>query len=311
MARKLRYIPDDTLVEITTRTVQGRFLLKPGPGWREVFVGALARARELYEVDIHDFVCLSTHLHLLVSPKSAQHLARFMRHFLSKLSKEAAKRHGWSGPLFQRRYQAILVSGETQAQVGRLRYLLSHGVKENLVRSVREWPGPHSGPVWLAGGRAEGVWHDRTRAWVLRKRGEEVRPEEVSVRNELELTPLPCWSHLSADEYRARVGELLRDVEEDASRRRRVEGLPVLGARRVLDQDPQATPLRTKRSPAPFCHAAQRFVRHEMWKAYVRFCLAYREAADRLGQGVRDVVFPPGSFPPAMPYALPAAEGVP
>ena len=136
MARKLRFIPPGSVVEVTARTVQSRFLLKPGPGWRETFVGALARARERYRVDVHDFVCLSTHLHLLLSPENARELAGFMRHFLSKLSLEAAKRHGWGGPLFQRRYQTILVSGEARAQEARLRYLLAHGVKENLVASA-------------------------------------------------------------------------------------------------------------------------------------------------------------------------------
>jgi REP element-mobilizing transposase RayT len=310
MARKLRFIPPGSVVEITARTVQSRFLLKPGPGWKETFVGALARARKLYRVDIHDFVCLSSHLHLLVSPENAQALSGFMRHFLSKLSKEAAKRHGWSGPLFQRRYQAILVSGETGAQEARLRYLLAHGVKENLVASVAEWPGPHSGPVWLAGGRAEGVWHDRTRAWVLKKRREAVTAEEVFVPCELELTPLPCWADLSPEQYRAKIRHLIQEVEKEAAERRRVEGLPFLGARQVLDQDPQASPLRTKKSPAPFCHAFLRMVRVDMWKAYVAFLLDYREAADRLQGGEEGVVFPPGSFPPPMPFA-PAVLGVP
>ena len=59
MARKLRFVPPGAVVEITVRTVQSRFLLKPGAGWRETFVGALARARELYRVDVHDFVCAS------------------------------------------------------------------------------------------------------------------------------------------------------------------------------------------------------------------------------------------------------------
>jgi REP element-mobilizing transposase RayT len=310
MARKLRFVPPGAVVEITVRTVQSRFLLKPGAGWRETFVGALARARELYRVDVHDFVCASNHLHLLTSPENARELAGFMRHFLSKLSIEAGKRHGWSGPLFQRRYQAILVSGEARAQEARLRYLLAHGVKENLVRSVAEWPGPHSGPVWLAGGRAEGIWHDRTRSWSLRRRGETVKPEQVLVPCELELSPLPCWQDVSPEEYRARVERLIQEVEKEATDRRRAEGIPVLGPRAVLDQDAQAPPLRTKKSPAPPCHAFLRIVRVEMWRAYVAFALAYREAADSLRQGLDGVTFPPGSFPPPLPFS-PATSGIP
>ena len=41
------------------------------------------------------------------------------------------------------RYQAILISGEEEAQVERFRYVLAHGVEENLVARLRDWPGLH------------------------------------------------------------------------------------------------------------------------------------------------------------------------
>ena len=143
MSRRLRFIADRPLVEITARTLQGRFLLKPSPGLREIFLGILARAAERYDVAVHAFVVLSSHLHLLVTPRDARELAAFMGYTLTNLSKEAGRLHRWRGPLFQRRYQAIVVSNEDEAQIGRLRYLLSHGCKEGLVAKVRQWPGAH------------------------------------------------------------------------------------------------------------------------------------------------------------------------
>lgn len=58
MPRRLRFVPEGSLVEVTVRPVQGRFLLKPSPGWTETFVGILARAQELYPVRLHAIVCL-------------------------------------------------------------------------------------------------------------------------------------------------------------------------------------------------------------------------------------------------------------
>ena len=53
MGRRLRYLPPGSgLVEVTVRTVQGRFLLKPSPGFAEIVNGALARAQTLYHVKI-------------------------------------------------------------------------------------------------------------------------------------------------------------------------------------------------------------------------------------------------------------------
>lgn len=309
MARRLRFVPERTLVEVTCRTVQCRFLLKPFPGWSEIFAGALARAQSLYPVEVHAFVCLSNHFHLLVSPADARQLADFMRHLLCKLSIEAARRHGWSGPLFQRRYQAILVSSEEAAQVGRLRYLLAHGVKENLVAKTAHWPGPHCGAALANGGSVAGIWRDRTREWVARQRGRRLEPDEALQHLALRLAVLPCWRGRSDELLQSHVRELIAQIELEAARQRDLHGNSCLGRRAVLAQDPHEAPFRSNRSPAPFCHAVVRRVRRELWRAYGVFLAAYRDAAKRLASGDRGVCFPEGSFPPAIPFAGAAVGG--
>lgn len=171
MPRRLCFVPEGSLVEIIARTVQGRFLLRPGPGWTETFVGILARTQELYPVRLHAFVAMSNHLHLLASPDDAQQLAAFMRHVLTNLSKEAGRRHGWRGPLFQRRYHAIVVTDEEYAHVERLTYILRHGAKEGLVARPEEWPGPHCAKALRTGEPVRGVWISRAA-----QGGEEPRP---------------------------------------------------------------------------------------------------------------------------------------
>jgi hypothetical protein len=84
-----------------------------------------------------------------------------MCYLLTNLSKEAGRLHHWRGPLFQRRYQAIPVSSEEDAQTGRLRYILSHGCKEGLVAKVCQWPGAHCAHSLATGEPSAGVWFDR------------------------------------------------------------------------------------------------------------------------------------------------------
>jgi hypothetical protein len=43
-------------------------------------------------------------------------------------------------------------------------------------------------------------------------------------------------------------------------------------------------------------------VRRELWNAYSLFVAAYRDAAEKLKTGIRDVVFPQGCFPPSLPF---------
>ena len=77
----------------------------------------------------------------LLRVDDARQLARFMGYFLAKLAKEVGRLTGWRQKIFGRRYQHIVVSDEEVEQIRRFRYVLSHGVKENLVETLREWPG--------------------------------------------------------------------------------------------------------------------------------------------------------------------------
>ena len=282
VARRLRYFPDRPLVEVTARTVQGRFLLKPTAGLRETFVGILARAAARYDVEVHAFICLSNHFHLLCSPADAHELAAFMCFVDTNLSKEAGKLHRWRGPLLQRRYQAILVSDEELAQIGRLRYLLSHGVKESLVTKVTDWPGAHCAAALLVGEPAVGVWVDRTHQHAARHRGEDAPDADFATTYCLELAPLPCWRHLPPETLRRRVADLVAEIEAEAAARHRREGTSPLGVAGVQRQDPHDRPGRSNHSPAPFIHAACRQTRQEWRAIYSEIVAAFRTAAEKL-----------------------------
>ncbi|HTG35666.1 MAG TPA: transposase [Thermoanaerobaculia bacterium] len=164
MGRKLRYIPEGgALVEVTCRTLQGRLLLRPSPELNDIAAGVLGRAQRLYPVDIVAFSLMSTHYHLIVRAENAKRLARFAGYFNSNLAREVSRLTGWTGKIWDRRYQAILISGEEEAQVARFRYVLSHGVKEQLVANLLEWPGLHCARPILNGALLTGTWFDRTK----------------------------------------------------------------------------------------------------------------------------------------------------
>jgi hypothetical protein len=75
-----------------------------------------------------------------------------------------------------------------------------------------------------------------------------------------------------------------------------------LGPAGVRAQNPETRPKKIKKSPAPFFHALRKKVRKVLWEAYGLFLAAFREAAEKLRAGDRSVVFPPGSFPPRLPF---------
>ena len=162
MARRLRYIPPGgALVEITCRTIQGRLLLRPSPVLKDITLGVLARAARLASILVHAYAFLPNHYHLLVRVADAQQLAEFMNYLNSNLAREAGRLARWREKFWGRRYQAVLVSDEEEAQVGRLSYVLSQGVKEGLVASPFDWPGVHCARALCEGATVSGRWQDR------------------------------------------------------------------------------------------------------------------------------------------------------
>jgi hypothetical protein len=303
MGRKLRYIPDGgALVEVTSRTLHGRPLLRPSLELNDIAAGILGRAQRLYPVDLVAFVPLSNHYHMVVWVENAQRLARFVGYFNSNLAREVSRLTGWTGKIWERRYQAIPISDEEEAQVGRLRYVLAHGIKESLVARLREWPGLHCVRQIVDGEPLLGTWFDRTQQYLARRKGEKVDRLHYATPEIVTFSPLPCWKHLSPEAYRKCVADLAAEIEENAATARKGNGVQPLGAAAILAQDPVSRLKRPKKSPAPLYHAASKAVRQLFYEGFALFVAAYRTASEKLRGGDPAPCFPAGCFPPALPF---------
>ncbi len=310
MGRPLVYVPPEgALFEITSRTLQSRYLLRPSAHLNELVAGVVGRAQRLYEVDLHGLTFPSNHFHLLGTFVEPEQLSGFVGYLKGNLAREAGRLHDWRERFWGRRYRAIQVSDEEAAQVARLRYILEHGCKENLVWSPMDWPGVHCAGALSRGEAIEGLWFDRTAEYRARRRGEEPARTAFATPEQVVLTPLPCWRQLSAEQVRHNVEELIREIEEETRLRHRRKGSTPIGITAVLAQDPHQRPRESKRAPAPRFHAVSREVRRAMWTVYSLVYAAYRRAHEKLMKGVGPVVFPAGCHPPRLPrrevpYAL-------
>lgn len=303
MPRPLRFVPPGAMVEVTLRTVHGRYLLRPSRALNDLVVGVIGRAQRKYGMTIHALVVLSNHAHALLTPDSPQQLAAFMAFFAGNLAREAGRLHDWREKLWARRYRSIVVSDEEEAQVGRLAYLLGNAVKEGLVARPQDWPGVHCAEALLDSTPLEGTWVDRTAEYEARRRGEDIIAADFAHREKVVFSPLPCWAALEPVVYCQRVSALVDRIVEDGHRERAGRG--VLGKKAILDQRPHDKPARWDRSPAPAFHAASKELRITLRAAYRLFVDAFREAAHRLRQGDRLAQFPPGAFPPPQPCLVP------
>ena len=139
MGRRLRMYQAEGVYFVTARTFQGRFLIQQVAQANQVIGGVLARAARLTGVAIHAYVVASNHLHLVCSARDGV-LSSFMKYVLGNLSKKLGQLINWTGSFWGRRFSAEPIFGP-DAEEGLLRYVLSHGVKEGLVRRSEHWPG--------------------------------------------------------------------------------------------------------------------------------------------------------------------------
>ena len=76
MSRSLRYIPEEgALVDVTCRTIQSRYLLRPDPVLADILLGVLGQAQRLHPVEISAFFVASNHYHLLIWVPDAKRMA--------------------------------------------------------------------------------------------------------------------------------------------------------------------------------------------------------------------------------------------
>jgi REP element-mobilizing transposase RayT len=310
MSRGPRQIQPGHLTEITLKTFQARFLLRPNKLLNQLLVGVLARAQALTGMTLCAVVAMSNHIHILVVPDSEEELMRFCQYIGSNISLEVGRLRKWTGGIFRRRYSDVVVTHEPAAQVGRLKYLLSHGVKEGLVRHPKAWPGVQCVKALLSGGmKLEGIWIDRSALYEARRSAQRKKISKAKRPTQsdhteacvLKLSKIPAWEPLSEDEYRAAVAELVDHILDEYEEQRLAAPKNPATA---LVEDPTRRPEKTKHSPKPVCHAASRAERQRFRERRRAFVNAYIQASERLRAGVLAALkdFPEGAFLP--PLAL-------
>lgn len=309
MSRPIRAFtrPRPTTVEIVQKTFQSRYLLRPDRRFNGLIVGAMARAQKTHGPELHGVVVLSNHLHLLATFEDAKQMADFMRDFTQALAAVVQEEHRWKGTVFPRRYRHIELSEEPEAELDRMRYLLSNSCKENLVSSPLDWPGVSSAEALVSGQPMVGRVKDRRAPPAAGQTEIDVFDEGSTEEVSLKLRPLPAYRHLGPKAYRQLMLSLVREVELEASSRHRNEGTRPLGVDAILAQDPRFEPEVRETSPCRWFHTATLSALKELKEAMSWIMAAYREAAERLKRGEREVEFPVHTFPPGLPFTRPRA----
>ena len=237
------------LVELTTRTLHGRFLLAASEKANDRILGVLGRAQAKYGVGLHAFNFMANHEHLQATVRDEEQMSLFMGYLNANLAKELGRLYDWREKFWGRRYHSAPVSMDEEYQKRRFMYILDNGCKEGFFRSPLDHPGVSSARALYTGTmKEEGTWFDRTQQYRASLRGEH---REFPYKETVELTPLPFLQNKSEEEQRAFYVGAVREIEDKTARMHAEAGTKPSGARVFLRVKPHDKPKSFQPTPAP------------------------------------------------------------
>ena len=270
---------------VTRRCAQRQFLLKPSAAVNAIFKFVLAVAAARYGILVHAYCVLSNHFHLVVTDPRAQ-LPRFEQFLDSVVARALNALYGRAENLWATSSYSAVRLETPRDLLDKMVYTLANPVAAGLVAHGRDWPGLWSAPGRI-GGEAEVVERPD---FFFKPDG--TMPETAPLR--LVLPP----GFTGAEAFRRELIAALDERERTIAQERRKNGKPFLGVRRVLAQRHTDHPgqAKAKRGMNPRVAARDKWKRIEALGRLVSFLADYRAALAKLRAGVRDVVFPAGTY---------------
>jgi len=247
---------------------------------------AISGSWRLLAATVTTISVMSNHYHLGVYDP-AQNISKFV----AELNRMVAKHHNAMYGRFENFWSSgkpsIIPLPTFEDLLDKLVYSLVNPVAADLVAHAEDWPGVISLPKDLC--TTEVV--ERPDVY-FRKDG--TCPETV----ELEYVLPKLGKKLTVAKFRDRVAAALAEAEAKEAARRRASKTKVLGATAVRsqrrDMSPRTTEPRFVRDP--HVAAKQTGLRKRLIAGLREFRKQYAQSLKRWVEGVRDVVFPPGTY---------------
>jgi len=278
--------------------------MRTSPAVDQLLLYALALAAKGCGIEVHSFVFLSNHHHIVLTDVYGT-LPFFCQIFHSLVARGLNCYHGRRGYFWdQGSYSAVQL--ETAGDVlDAIEYARLNPVQAELVERCCEWPGLISAPSELAGGRRLGI---RPKLFFSKR---SKCPAEVELKLKFPKMFEKCgWTEKVVIQ---RLEERLALKEALIGERVKSAGRTFLGAEGVKAQSPFASPssYEPQRQRNPSVAAKDKERRIAALERLVEFRRAYASCRERFRDGDRDVLFPWGTYGPKEVYGARVRSPVP
>ncbi len=282
-----RQIIPGSVYMVTRRCTQRQFLLRPSALVNQVFLYCLAYAAMGFGVEVVAFVVLSNHYHAIVVDTEGR-----LPEFMACLNRLVGKCINASLGRFESLWSSEPYSAvqlETEEDIwDKLLYVLANPTAAGLVPTLSQWPGAHSDP---RGYGSAPIVVERPGVYF---RDDGLMPEKVK----LELAVPTAFGDLNPRQFGTRLAKSLEARQAEHVAEFEAKSRSFLGREPVLAQSPYDKP----KGPADHMNLNPRVACRDKWRRIEalgrlkEFLEAYREAWVAFKEGVKDVVFPAGTY---------------
>ena len=272
---------------ITRRCTQRQFLLRPDSATNNAFIYCLAVAVQHSGVRAIFTAAESNHHHTGIYDPLGTY-PDFIEHFHKLLAKCMNSLRGRWENFWSSEQTSVLRLVDPTDVLDKMVYALTNPVKDNLVASVTEWPGVNAFDTIVSGGS---ITAERP-AHFFREDG----PMPATVT--LTFDRPSGFESMSHEEFAGTLRNRVEAAEADAETKRQATGARVMGRQAILDQDWRDSPSshEPRRDLNPRVAAKNKWSRIEALQRNKDFGNGYRKAFEAFREGIKDVLFPAGTY---------------
>jgi len=269
---------------VQRRVVHRRFFLRPTPELSEIFRYCLGHAAASTGILIHEFMVMSNHYHVVLSDPCCG-LPKFEQILNSFVARSVNASYGQCGTFWENESYTAPELPDDADVIEKCVYTLLNPCAAHLVEHAKEWPGASS-------------WKMHYGQVVLVRRPNVFFTKDMPEVVELVLVRPPVMLEMSDERLRSVIRERVMQGERTLIDLREREGRVVLGERRVRHQRHDDAP----RTPRAGSGVQPRVSTRSVWalvetlRRNRSWIAAYREALEQFCAGVRDAVFPHGTY---------------
>ena len=145
MARKPRNCPAGVPQHIIHRGHNRQYIFRTTADF-EMYLTKLEYWSNSFEVELHAWVLMSNHIHLLVTPHSDESISEMMKRVAGSYSRYFNKRYGLTGSLWEGRYKNVPIVNQSHLEQIKS-YIEQNPVRAGICSEVADyrWSSAYSG----------------------------------------------------------------------------------------------------------------------------------------------------------------------